>query len=514
MRGISAVSEQLPNHCWPVDKIAELEQTLCRMNDGSPYQLMWQAGEALQRLIWTVYAHTRHCLILCGTGNNGGDGFVLAYLLHQAGVSVTVVEARLRNERPAEASRAKALWDDVAPHAALSPDDPWPTNIDLIIDALYGIGLRQPPGTESQRLIDLVNRHPAPVLAIDIPSGLNAQTGQPLGTVIQATSTLTFITLKPGLLTGKGRAYSGKLWVADLGLSHLLPHLSPPIECLTAQNLPQWLPQRQASAHKGDMGKVVVIGGAEGTAGAIRLSGEAALRSGAGLVRILTHRSNIWPLLAARPELMVAELTTESLEEAIDWADVIAIGPGMGQSDWAKNALKHVKLSKKPMVWDADALNLLAIEPDKRQNRVLTPHPGEAARLLGISVAEVEADRLTAADQLVDRFGGVAILKGSGTIIAEGSVSTSIAYVGNPGMASGGMGDVLTGVVTAFLGQGLEQVEAARAAVVAHGHAADLVAKDRGMRGMLALDVIEKLKISVNPLQDNDEYHDKKNIYS
>lgn len=505
MMSISAVSDQLPSHCWPVDHIAELEQKLCRLHDGSPYTLMWQAGEALATLVAEHFANTRHCLVLCGTGNNGGDGFVLASLLHQAGICVTVVEATRHHERPAEAARAKAYWDNIARHPSLSAGDPWPDDIDLIVDALFGIGLRQAPREESQALIDLANRHAAPVLAVDIPSGLAAQTGQPLGAVIQATATLTFITLKPGLLTGKGRAYSGKLWVADLGLSHLLPQLSPPIECLTARQLPRWLPQRQASAHKGDMGKVVVIGGAEGTAGAIRLSGEAALRSGAGLVRVLTHASNIVPLLAARPELMVAELTSQSLGDALDWADIVAIGPGLGQSDWAKNALKDVKLSKKIMVWDADALNLLAIEPDKRQNRVLTPHPGEAARLLGISVAEVEADRLSAAHQLVERFGGVAVLKGSGTLITDGTSATSIAYVGNPGMASGGMGDVLTGVVTAFLGQGLKPFEAACAAVVAHGHAADLVADDHGMRGMLALDVIEKLRISVNPLQDLNE---------
>ena len=505
MQDISTVSDQLPSHCWPIDHFAELEQRLCRLHDCSPYTLMWQAGEALATLVTKSFSSTRHCLVLCGTGNNGGDGFVLASLLHQAGIRVTVVEATPRHERPVEAARAKARWNDVAPHASLCVDDPWPSDIDLIVDALFGIGLRQAPNEESQRLIELANRHSAPVLAVDIPSGLEAQTGQPLGSVIKAVATLTFITLKPGLLTGKGRAYSGKLWVADLGLSHLLPQLSPPIECLTARQLSQWLPQRQASAHKGDMGKVVIIGGAEGTAGAIRLSGEAALRSGAGLVRVLTHHSNIVPLLAARPELMVAELTARSLDEALDWADVVAIGPGLGQSDWAKNALKEVKLSKKFMVWDADALNLLAIEPDKRQNRVLTPHPGEAARLLGITVAEVEADRLAAAHQLVERFGGVAVLKGSGTLITDGSSVISIAYVGNPGMASGGMGDVLTGVVTAFLGQGLEPLEAARAAVVAHGHAADLVADDHGMRGMLALDVIEKLRISVNPLQDLNE---------
>ena len=505
MRIFSIVSEQLPDHCWPVQDVARLEQELYQRVGGSAYQLMWQAGEALLTHITQRYTRARHCLVLCGTGNNGGDGFALAYLLQQSGLEVTVVEASLHQQRPSEASRAKAMWEEVAKRCSLVIGDPWPRDVDLIVDALYGIGLRQSPRDETQQLIHLANQFDAPIIAVDIPSGLDAQTGQPLGVAIKADSTLTFITLKPGLLTGKGREYSGTLYSADLGFTRLCPHETAPITCLTAHDLPRWLPPRQASAHKGDMGKVVVIGGAEGTAGAIRLSGEAALRSGAGLVRVLTHRSNILPLLSARPELMTAELTDESLEEAIAWADVIAIGPGLGQSDWAKNALNRVKLSKKTMVWDADALNLLAIEPDKRQNRILTPHPGEAARLLGISVAEVEADRMAAAQQLVNRFGGVAVLKGSGSIIADGSGQLAIAYVGNPGMASGGMGDILTGVITGFLGQQLAFFEAACAGVVAHGHAADLVAQEYGMRGMLALDVVDKLRISVNPLHDNDE---------
>ncbi|WP_241607321.1 NAD(P)H-hydrate dehydratase [Rosenbergiella australiborealis] len=505
MRAISMISDQLPSDCWPVQQIAELEQHLCQRAKCSPYQLMWRAGEALLALISQHYATTQHCLVLCGRGNNGGDGFVLAYLLRQAGVKTTVVEASLNRERPSEATQAQSIWHAGQQNPSLTPYDPWPTDIDLVVDALYGIGLRHAPQAEIQSLIDRVNTHRAPVVSVDIPSGLDAQTGQPLGRAIYASSTLTFITLKPGLLTGKGRDHTGKLYLADLGFGNWCSDLTAPIQCLTGQDLCTWLPQRAVSAHKGDMGKVVLIGGAEGSAGAIRLSGEAALRSGAGLVRVLTHHSTIMPILAARPELMVAELTPESLNAALEWADVIAIGPGLGQSDWAKNALNQVKLSKKIMLWDADALNLLAIDPDKRQNRVLTPHPGEAARLLGISIAEVEADRLSAANRLVERFGGIAVLKGSGTIIADDSFSPAIAYVGNPGMATGGMGDVLTGVITAFIGQGLELSHAARAGVVAHGHAADLVAEDNGMRGMLALDVVDKLRISVNPLHDNDD---------
>ncbi len=243
----------------------------------------------------------------------------------------------------------------------------------------------------------------------------------------------------------------------------------------------------------------MIIGGDRGTAGAIRMAGEAALRAGAGWVRVLTHKENIAPVVAARPELMVHELTTQSIDDSLQWADVVAIGPGLGQNEWGAQALRQVWDCRKPMVWDADALNLLAINPDKRHNRVLTPHPGEAARMLNCNVAEIESDRLLSAQRLVKRYGGVVVLKGAGTVVASEAGEMAIIDAGNAGMASGGMGDVLTGIIAALSGQRLTPYDAACAGCVAHGEAADRLAARYGSRGMLATDLFSTLRRVVNP---------------
>jgi NAD(P)H-hydrate epimerase len=301
------------------------------------------------------------------------------------------------------------------------------------------------------------------------------------------------------LLTGKARDVVGTLHHHALGLDSWLAGQETSLSRFDASQLAQWLPPRRPTSHKGDHGKLVIIGGDHGTAGAIRMTGEAALRAGAGLVRVLTRIENIPPLITARPELMVSELTQHSLEESLAWADVVAIGPGLGQQEWGKKALQKVENCRKPMLWDADALNLLAINPDKRHNRILTPHPGEAARLLNCSVAEIESDRLLSAQRLVKRYGGVAVLKGAGTIVACESGALGIIDAGNAGMASGGMGDVLSGIISALLGQKLTPYDAAIAGCVAHGAAADRVAAQYGTRGMLATDLFDTLRRVVNP---------------
>ena len=326
--------------------------------------------------------------------------------------------------------------------------------------------------------------------------------------MINADHTITFIALKPGLLTGKARDVTGQLHFDSLGLDSWLAGQETKIQRFSAEQLSHWLKPRRPTSHKGDHGRVVIIGGDHGTAGAIRMTGEAALRAGAGLVRVLTRSENIAPLLTARPELMVHELTMDSLTESLEWADVVVIGPGLGQQEWGKKALQKVENFRKPMLWDADALNLLAINPDKRHNRVITPHPGEAARLLGCSVAEIESDRLHCAKRLVQRYGGVAVLKGAGTVVAAHPDALGIIDAGNAGMASGGMGDVLSGIIGALLGQKLSPYDAACAGCVAHGAAADVLAARFGTRGMLATDLFSTLQRIVNP-EVTDKNHDE-----
>jgi NAD(P)H-hydrate epimerase len=271
------------------------------------------------------------------------------------------------------------------------------------------------------------------------------------------------------------------------------------MERLTAAQLSRWLQPRDPCAHKGDNGRLLIIGGDQGLAGAIRMTGEAALRVGAGLVRVLTHEENQGPLLTARPELMVEPLNDHSLRQGLAWADVIVIGPGLGQGDWGKNALRVVDSYDKPMLWDADALNLLAFNPQKRHNRIVTPHPGEAARLLNSKVGAVESNRFLAAENIVKLYGGVVVLKGAGTLIAGAAGQTAIADVGNAGMASGGMGDVLSGIIGGLLAQKLSLYDAACAGCVVHGATADWLAAEKGTRGLLATDLLPALYRFVNP---------------
>ncbi|MFP2788850.1 bifunctional ADP-dependent NAD(P)H-hydrate dehydratase/NAD(P)H-hydrate epimerase [Enterobacter ludwigii] len=489
--------ESIPHSIWHADDLRHAEKEAADSLGITLYELMQRAGEAAFNVARTAYPESSHWLILCGHGNNGGDGYVVARLAVAAGIHVTLLALESDKPLPEEASAAREAWLN-AGGVIHATDVVWPEEIDVIIDGLLGTGLRSAPRDPVATLIARANAHSAPVVALDIPSGLMAQTGTTPGAVIQAAHTVAFIALKPGLLTGKARDVTGTLHHNALGLESWLAGQETHVSRVDASLLAQWLPPRRPTSHKGDHGRLVIIGGDHGTAGAIRMTGEAALRCGAGLVRVLTRIENSAPIITARPELMVHELTPQSLEESLEWADVVVIGPGLGQQAWGKQALQKVENFRKPMLWDADALNLLAINPDKRHNRILTPHPGEAARLLNCSVAEIESDRLLSVRRLVKRYGGVAVLKGAGTVVASDE-ALGIVDAGNAGMASGGMGDVLSGIIGALLGQKLPLYDAACAGCVAHGVAADKLAARYGTRGMLATDLFCTLRRVVNP---------------
>lgn len=491
-------SRSLPYSVWPAQAVAQLEQQGADALGITLYELMLRAGQAAYEHLTAHWPEASHWLILCGHGNNGGDGYVLARLGQAAGKTVTLLACESEKALPEEAQHARDAWLDAGGeiHAA---DAVWPEQIDVIVDALLGTGSHRAPEEPYATLIQQANAHAAPKLAIDMPSGLSARNGTAPGEVINASHTLSVVALKPGQITGKARDYIGELYYADLGLAAFLAGEGAPIARYDASALTRWLKPRKPTSHKGSHGRLLVVGGDAGTAGAVRMTAEAALRSGSGLVRVLTHKDNIMPILTARPEIMVDELTDERLTEALEWADVIAIGPGLGQRDWGKRALKQVASSEKPMLWDADALNLLAISAEKRQNRIITPHPGEAARLLNTETSEIESDRLHAAQTLAQRYGGVVVLKGAGTLIASEQGEMAFADVGNAGMASGGMGDLLSGIIASLVGQKLTLFDAACAGCVAHGAAADAVAAERGTRGMLATDLLDLLWQFVNP---------------
>ena len=488
----------LPHCAYSAEWLRGWEGEAAKLAGLSLYQLMERAGDAALRTINWCYPYARHYLILAGHGNNGGDGYVAARLAAAQGKAVTVIEFPGSRPLPDEARQARQAWLDAGGSIA-GVDEAWPPQVDVIVDGLLGTGLKDAPREPYTGLIHRANDHGAPIVSLDLPSGLNAETGAAPAAVIKAAHTVTFIALKPGLLTGKARSVTGKLHYDDLGLGNWLQQQTPLLERLTADLLPRWLTPRDPCAHKGDNGRLVIIGGDHGLSGAIRMTGEAALRTGAGLVRVLTREENVGSLLTARPELMVEPLNDQSLRQGLEWADVIVIGPGLGQSEWGKNALRIAENYDKPMLWDADALNLLAINPQKRHNRIVTPHPGEAARLLNSKVGVVESDRFLAAANIAKRYGGVVVLKGAGTLIADAGGQTSIADVGNAGMASGGMGDLLSGIIGGLLAQKLSLYDAACAGCVIHGAAADWLAAEKGTRGMLATDLLPALYRFVNP---------------
>ncbi|MDN5924051.1 MAG: NAD(P)H-hydrate dehydratase, partial [Xanthomonadales bacterium] len=340
------------------------------------------------------------------------------------------------------------------------------------------------------------NASGVPVLSLDVPSGLSADHGQPLGPCIRATATASFVAWKRGLFTAQAGDYCGALSLHDLAL----PQAAYAAQQADAHLLRiQPLPPRHLDSNKGNYGHVLAIGGDLGMAGAIRLCAEASLRCGAGLVSVATRAVHISAINAARPELMAHAVEDgAALKPLLERASVLALGSGMGQGDWGQFVWRAALETGKPMVLDADGLNLLSTQPRSLpQHTVLTPHPGEAARLLDTDVTAVQADRYAAVRSLAAKFQCVAVLKGSGSLMANPAGEVAVCPWGNPGMASGGMGDVLTGVIAGLLAQGLTPWQAACLGVGLHARAGD-VAAQAGQRGLLASDLLLPLRYLLN----------------
>lgn len=492
----------LPFELYRAAQVRELDRIAIQERGIPGYTLMSRAGEAAFKLLRNRWPEARRIAVVCGSGNNAGDGYVVARLAHRAGLEVQVMTLadpeRLQGD-------ARTAWQDACAagvamtvFSATALDD----GLDLLVDAILGTGLEREVSGGWRAAIEALNAHPTDILALDLPSGLHADTGAVLGAAIQATVTITFIGLKQGLLTAQGPSYCGELNFSALSVpSDLYATIHPACWRYAGEDLPKWLPPRRRSAHKGDFGHVLVIGGDHGLAGAARMAAEAAARCGAGLVSIATRTAHADLQAAIRPELMFHGIETpEALAPLLDRATVLAVGPGLGRSDWGRSLLQAALASDKPLVVDADGLNLLAVEPAYRHDWILTPHPGEAARLLKMTPAQVEADRFAAVEELALRFGGVTVLKGAGSLIAhQADGQVALCSVGNPGMASGGMGDVLTGVIAGFLAQGLPLFAAAKCGVYLHGLAGDLAVRSDGERGLLATDLLPLLRQFANP---------------
>lgn len=467
----------------------------------SAYELMQRAAQGVLLLIKEKYPGTQSMLVVCGGGNNAGDGYVLARLAAEQEIAVDVLSLVPVEELKGEAQQA---WDDLQASSprlvgreALGREDQY----DLLIDGMLGTGLSRPVEGDLADVIERFNRYPAKRIAIDIPSGLSSDTGLAAGAVVQANMTLSVVGLNQGLFTADGPEYAGEVYFNDLGLSDaVLEPVAAAGERVEANWVKQRLQPRSRTAHKGQCGHVLIVGGNLGMSGAALIAGQAALRTGAGLVSIATRPNHAAHLNITQPELMchgIAEI--HQLQQLIDQASVIALGPGLGQGVWAKELFQAAVNADKPLVVDADGLNLLAQDFVDREHWVLTPHPGEAARLTGTSTSAVQGDRFNTAQSLAEHYKATVVLKGAGTVIAQSATSYLLSDTGNPGMASGGMGDCLTGIIAALIAQGLPLDEAAACGAYLHGLAADRLAKASGERGMLATDLLEPLRKLVNP---------------
>jgi len=499
---MSLPKSPLPKKLYLSAQVRELDRIAIEEFSIPGITLMESAGDAAYQLMRSKWPEAERILVLCGPGNNGGDGYILARLAKADGLSVKLQQIGDHTKLAGDASLAAEKWFAGGLNLMEVSDDDL-NESDVIVDALLGTGLDREVSGQWQEIINAINHCNTPVLSLDIPSGLNADTGQVMGCAVNADATISFIGLKQGLFTGQGVEYAGNVHFNNLDVPDEIGiKVNSMTEQITLDDLQSFLTPRSKSSHKGSYGHVLVVGGECGFAGAARLCAEAAARAGAGLTSLATHGNHAGYITMAVPEVMAhaAENPIE-LMPLLEKANVVAIGPGLGQSNWGMSLFSKVLESELPLVVDADALNLLAQEPVFSDRWVLTPHPGEAARLLNSDTDTIQSDRIAATKEIQKKFGGITVLKGSGTVIADGNGKVSICSDGNPGMASGGMGDVLTGIIAGLIAQrtslGIDVADASRIGVCLHASAGDHAAAD-GERGMLASDLMPWIRRLVN----------------
>jgi ADP-dependent NAD(P)H-hydrate dehydratase / NAD(P)H-hydrate epimerase len=472
-------------------------------------ELMERAGRAAANLALSRWPIADRFIVLCGPGNNGGDGYVCARYLLQAGRVVQLFAEAAPNSKSPDAANNVKRWAELGTILPLAQflELQCSSPSDVIIDALFGIGLSAPLSPPYAAAIAHANQQACGKLALDVPSGLNADTGALTGkAAFQADCTLSFVVHKAGPHTGKARVYVGDCVLDDLRLpAALLQGAVPEAQLCGAADIA--LPSRAADSHKGKNGHVLVLGGEHGMGGAVLLSGEAALYAGAGLISIGTKALHVAPLLVRCPEVMGFDADDAAmLAKRIALASVLALGPGFGSAaDFAERLMRQLVHDPKPKVLDADALNWLAANSSQTafdECCVLTPHPGEAARLLNCTVLDIERDRFAALSALVARYRCIVVLKGAGTLIGAPKQTPVVCGLGNPGMAAGGMGDVLTGCIAALMAQapalGLSYFQACVKAVLAHSHAADALAERVGQSGLRASELGPGIRLALN----------------
>lgn len=483
--------QDLPDVLYSAEQVRALDAALIAA--GTPgFELMQRAAHATWRALRQQWPQARELTVLAGHGNNAGDGYLVAALAQRAGWQIRVLAVGEPSRLQGDA--AQALHEARAQGVVISEWQQGAPLSGVVLDALLGTGLTGEVREPYAQAIKAINDAGLPVAAVDIPSGLCANTGVVLGQAVRAQLTVSFIGLKFGLFTGQAPDYVGGLVFDDLQADPaIVAQASSVARRLVPANLP-WPGPRPMTAHKGMYGRVLAIGGDHGTGGAALLTAESALRGGAGMVSLATRSEHVAAALVRLPEVMVAPISSANqLLAMVEQASVLVVGPGMGQGSWARSLLSVAASSSKQQVWDADALNLLAAGAvSLPADSVITPHPGEAARLLGISTVQVQADRAAAALQLAGKYAATCVLKGAGSLIAAPDGRLALCDRGHPAMATAGLGDVLAGLIGALRAQGLAAFEAASLGVWLHASAGEQ--QGQKGRGLAASDLIAAIR--------------------
>ncbi len=490
--------------------------------------LMENAGLQVVRHVEERFGGWRgkRVLVLCGTGNNGGDGMVVARHAFQRGAKVLAVLAGDPEKVSGDARTNLQIAQNLGIVQAIGDADALSTlwageRWDIVVDALLGIGVKGEVRGLIAEVIRFFEHCPVPVVAVDVPSGIDADTGAVCGRAIRAVLTVTFGAMKVGLAIGPGAEYAGEVVLADIGIPEVeVERAGIPRRLITREQVREWLPARPASAHKGHFGHVLVVGGSVGLAGAPMMAAESVLRTGAGLCSVAVPQSIYAAAASTLREAMVHPLpdapegclrgdAISRLTPLLERATVLAIGPGWSTHLPAREALRELLGKVRvPCVVDADALNCIALDPTilpaQHPPLVLTPHPGEMARLMGTDTATVQANRLQIACEAAERFEAVVVLKGARTVVATPEGRIWVNPTGNAGMATGGSGDVLTGVIAGLLAQGMDVEQSATAGVYLHGLAGDLAVEETGQAGLIAGDIIRYLPKAMQSVQSHE----------
>lgn len=484
--------------------VRELDRLAIENTGISSFDLMQKAGAVAFVELIETFGEPSFLHVFCGGGNNGGDGYIVAALAAASNISVTIYEVGNTTAISGDAELAKQLCVE----ANINMQEP-SVDCDLsqgvIVDSLLGTGFGGPLRGNFALAIEVINSSFLPVLSIDVPSGLSSDTGAVEDIAVKADLTVTFVGAKQGLFTGRGPALCGEIIYDSLDIPEaVLQKMSPSAELMDLSELVEYIPELDADVHKNQRGHCMVIGGDLSFGGAAIMAAEASLKTGSGLTSLVTRPEHVAASLARQPEIMACAVASgQQLEPLLDRPNVLVIGPGLGRSSWSEQLMQKAMATDLPMVVDADGLNIISegrvVSNIQNRSWIMTPHPGEAARLLGISVGDVEADRFEAVRRLQEKYNAVIILKGAGTLVsAQAGEPIKVCPYGNPGMATGGMGDILSGVIGSLIAQGMDLQTSAELGCCLHSAAADMAVQDRGYKGLVATDILPYLIEAMN----------------